>query len=108
MPMGQTRYYYLKTWTKNVNKAFVNMLYYQARKGYSQSDESMPNEVALEFAEGAVNVFPIATGTWISTRTNCGFCASVMKLFNEYCMMGCSHERLIRTVCMVQNPTGKE
>ncbi|KAL0367475.1 UNVERIFIED_CONTAM: hypothetical protein Sradi_3637600 [Sesamum radiatum] len=33
------------------------MLYYQARKGYSQSDESRPNEVALEFAAGAVNVF---------------------------------------------------
>ncbi|KAL0401419.1 UNVERIFIED_CONTAM: hypothetical protein Slati_4171800 [Sesamum latifolium] len=54
-PMGQSRYFYTTTWTKRVDHAFINMLYYQDLIGQKQSFPLRLNEEALQYAANTVN-----------------------------------------------------
>ncbi|KAL0461269.1 UNVERIFIED_CONTAM: hypothetical protein Slati_0014500 [Sesamum latifolium] len=54
-PMPQGRYFYTTTWTKKVDIAFINMLYYQALIREKQLIPWQLNETALEYAASAVN-----------------------------------------------------
>ncbi|KAL0433157.1 UNVERIFIED_CONTAM: hypothetical protein Slati_2650000 [Sesamum latifolium] len=54
-PMPQGSYFYTTTWTKKVDTAFINMLYYQALIGEKQLTPWKPNEIALEYAAAVVN-----------------------------------------------------
>ncbi|KAL0408424.1 UNVERIFIED_CONTAM: hypothetical protein Sradi_1776800 [Sesamum radiatum] len=72
------------------------------------SDESRPNEVALEFAVGAVNVFAGRDWDMDFYENKLRYLRLCYEAFQRILDDGHSHGRLIRTVCLVQNSTRKD
>ncbi|KAK4412535.1 hypothetical protein Salat_2900600 [Sesamum alatum] len=54
---AQSKFFYTRTWTKDVDQAFMNCLAWEADRGRAQSDANRPNLTALGFAQRAVNVY---------------------------------------------------
>ncbi|KAL2231130.1 UNVERIFIED_CONTAM: hypothetical protein Sindi_1707400 [Sesamum indicum] len=60
--MGQGRYFYIRTWTKDVEDVFVDALSLMAARGNNQSNRRQSNLLSLNFAADEVNNY--ASKNW--------------------------------------------
>ncbi|KAL0319840.1 UNVERIFIED_CONTAM: hypothetical protein Sradi_5245500 [Sesamum radiatum] len=56
-PSLQAKYFYERGWTKEQDVAFINVLAWQAELGRKQINPHRPNEIALDNACSAVDVY---------------------------------------------------
>ncbi|KAL2248270.1 UNVERIFIED_CONTAM: hypothetical protein Sindi_2679300 [Sesamum indicum] len=54
IPMGQSKYFYTKTWTKEIDDTFCHYLYYHTLMGRNHSDRMTPDYGSLGTAAQAI------------------------------------------------------